>query len=155
MLLRLARERSYMKKLSILLLVLFVSIMSAGCSPSTITIKRADLGKGYDSRTQEVVEPTTTFGPTDILHCVIELTNAPEGTLVRVVWAIVDATDASGAVRRNEILDEATFATQDANTVLNATLALPASGQWPTGKYKVDIYLNGNLDSTLEFSVAE
>jgi hypothetical protein len=142
-----------MKRLSILMLLLFVAIAVAACSASTANIKSATLGTGYDSTTQQVTGPTTTFTPADVFHCVIGVANAPEDTTVRTVWTAVEATDAAGAVLKDEKIEEATFTTKDIGSVVNASISLP--NPWPIGKYKVDIYLDDKLDRTLEFTVAE
>jgi hypothetical protein len=44
--------------------------------------------------------------------------------------------------------------TLDASGVVDFTLSAPTTGVWPVGKYKVEVYLDGKLDKTLEFSVA-
>ncbi len=142
-----------MRKMLVLLVLLFVALGGAACSVSTANIKSAKLGTGYDSTNQQVTGATDTFSPTDVFHCVIEVANAPEDTTVHTVWTAVDATDGGGNKHTDEKLDEATYITKDIGSVIDATLTL--RDLWPVGKYKIDIYLNDKLDRTLEFEVAE
>ena len=48
------------------------------------------------------------------------------------------------------MIDEAEITAGNENVF---TFNLQNNGLWPKGKYKVDLYLNNNLDRTLEFEV--
>ncbi len=81
----------------------------------------------------------------------VELANAPSGTKVKAVWTAVDTTDAIGATYKDQKIDEKELSATD--TGITADFTLTNNVDWPTGKYKVDLYLDGNLDRTLEFQV--
>ena len=60
------------------------------------------------------------------------------------MWYAVDVPD----VEANYLIDEAEITGGP-----DVTFDLTNDQYWPDGKYKVEIYLNGKLDTTLEFSV--
>ena len=140
-----------MKRFSLLVTWLLLAGIFAGCSfsISTANIAQAVLAKDVKGDTFEPVEPTSTF-PSDqaVIHLVVTVANAPSDTKVKTVWTAVDVGDAAPA---NTKIDEAEL-TMDASGNAHFTLSLPNSGVWPAGKYKVEIYLNGKLNRTLEYT---
>ena len=140
-----------MKRFYVLFLVLVLGSVLAACSASTANIQSADLGTGYDSSTQKVTGATTTFAPTDTtIHLAVAVANAPDDTTVRTVWTAVDIPDQN---LKDQKLGETTYATKDVGSTVHFTLAGPGDQTWPTGSYKVDIYLNDKLDRTLNYTV--
>lgn len=134
-----------MKRFVAVIVVGILMLMVTACSVSTANITKAEMAKGYSNG--EATDVTTTFSPTDTpIHLVVNVANAPDDTRVKVVWTAVDA---NGGQITNQKLDETEVKT---NGVADFTLS--NSQQWPTGKYKVDIYLNDKLDRTIEFTVA-
>ncbi len=148
-----------MKKLCFLVLLAIVAIIGSACDSDGGTnsgpaaISTANLGKGYNSTTGEVTDPTVAFAPSDQFHCVIELTGAPAGTTVRTLWTTVDAKDASGTEIKDAKLDEVTVTPQGGNRFVDMSPA--AHNPWPVGKYKVEIFINDMSVRTLNFSVIE
>ena len=140
-----------MKRFSLLVTWLLLAGIAAGCSFSfsTANVTQAVLAKDVKGDTFEPVEPTSTF-PSDqaVIHLVVTVANAPSDTKVKTVWTVVDVGDAAPA---NTKIDEAEL-TMDASGNAHFTLSLPNSGVWPAGKYKVEIYLNGKLNRTLEYT---
>ena len=132
-----------MKKGMSRIIFAFLSILLAtlACefNASTATIKDATL-----ARDSAGTDPTTVFGPNDTFYCIVQLANAPDDTVVKAIWYGVDGQSTTP----NFVLDEAE-ATGGTGGVFNLTTDVP----WPTGPYKVEIYLNGTLDRTLEFQV--
>jgi hypothetical protein len=140
-----------MKKFYALLLVLVLGSLLAACSASTANIQSADLGTGYDSGSGKVTGATSTFAPTDTtIHLVVVVANAPNDTTVRTVWTGVDIPSQNV---KDQKLGETTFATKDIGNTINFTLAGPGGQSWPSGSYKVDLYLNDKLDRTLTYTV--
>lgn len=149
-----------MKKLPILILLVLTGMIIAACDSGSnnnntnsgpAAISTINLGKGYNSTTGEVTDPTVLFSPTDTFHCVIELTSAPDGTSVRTLWTTINAVDASGNTIKDTKLDEVTTATSGGNRFIDSS---PASHTpWPKGKYKVEIFLNDKSVRTLAFTV--
>jgi hypothetical protein len=89
---------------------------------------------------------TTTFSPSDhVIHAAIELNRIEPGLTARTVWTAVDTEAGQGIeVASNE------FSSLAANTI-QAKLELP--NDWPTGTYKLDVYLNGSLATSVDYSV--
>lgn len=90
---------------------------------------------------------TTSFAPSDrTVHVVIGLNKAKAGTQVKVVWI---ADDVEGAKSKElKTLDYTT-------TAFDKTIPgyLKWSQDWPRGAYKVEIYINGVLDKTINYTV--
>lgn len=91
-------------------------------------------------------DTTDEFGPADrTIHCVVKLRESKPGTKMRYSWWIVDA-DGS----KNEKIKDLDYTTR-AEEVIHGHLTLPQD--WPVGKYKVEVYVNGNLEKTVGYVV--
>jgi hypothetical protein len=66
--------------------------------------------------------------------------------MIKAVWTAVNVE----GEQPNLLIDEAGMTAGNENVF---TFNLQNNGLWPKGKYKVDLYLNNNLDRTLEFEV--
>ncbi len=92
-------------------------------------------------------DQTDSFAPGDrTIHCVAKLKQAKSGTAMKFSWWIVDA-DGS----KNQKIKEIDYKTHALENVVHGHLTLPQD--WPVGKYKVQIYVNGDLDRTVLYSV--
>jgi hypothetical protein len=90
---------------------------------------------------------TDSFAPGDrTIHCVTTLKEAKSGTQMKFAWWIVDAEGS-----QNQKIKEIDYKTRPLENVIHGHLTLPQD--WPTGKYKVEVYVNGDLDKTAFFSV--
>ena len=90
---------------------------------------------------------TDTFAPGDrTIHCVATLKNAKSGTQMKFSWWIVDADNT-----KNQKIKDIDYTTGAPENVIHGHLTLPQD--WPAGKYKVQVYVNGDLDRTLAYSV--
>ena len=120
--------------------LLVLVTLACGFNVSTANIKEAKLAKDPDGKL-----PTTTFGQDETFYLVAEVANAPDDTTVKAVWT---ATEADGV--------EPEFLLGEKELVGGGPInfSLENDQLWPVGKYKVDLYLNGELDRSLEFTVA-
>lgn len=110
-----------------------------------LAIKELHMAK--DDGNGDPGEQTNTFEPGDrTLHCVATLKEAKSGTQMRFSWWIVDA-DGS----QNQKIKEINYRTRALENVVHGHLTLPQN--WPTGKYKVEVYVNGDLDQTTFYTV--
>lgn len=75
----------------------------------------------------------------------VTLSGAPDDTKLKAVWTAVEVEGEAP----NTLIYEKEYV-GGASTV---TFDLSNSQPWPPGKYKVDLYLNDQLDRTLEFAV--
>jgi serine protease Do len=90
-------------------------------------------------------QATSTFNPQDTFFLIVNLANAPDSTVVKAEWTAVSVEGADP----NTVLDDVALTSGDG--VL--TFDLAKDNLWPAGTYKVDVYLNDELERTLEFRV--
>ena len=120
---------------------------AADTSPDTSGIQVTDIKLAKDFTYGDVVNPTSSFYPTDrAFHLVVDLSNPPEGTRVGATWYAVDA----GSFK-NDKLDSETYTLKTGEERVHVSLTNKEN--WPKGKYKVQVMLNGRLNRTLEFEV--
>jgi hypothetical protein len=125
-------------------------------SSSSSNSSSDDLGSGEaikeihmakDDGNGEPGEPTESFSPGDhTVHCVATLKLAKSGTLMKFAWWVVDADNT-----QDEKIKEIDYSTKALENIVHGHLTLPQD--WPTGKYKVQVYVNGQLDRTVFYSV--
>jgi hypothetical protein len=90
---------------------------------------------------------TLAFAPGDrTIHCVATLKEAKSGTKMKFSWWIVDADGTT-----NQKIKDIDYTTRALENVVHGHLTLPQD--WPKGKYKVQVYVNGDLDQTVAYSV--
>ena len=133
-------------KFVVLFAVLSLVVSSLACAALSTELGLTNLRMAFDQDGNNV---TTTFAPTDIFYAVADLANAPQGTKVDAKWTAVNAADTEPNLEfQTQTLDitEESF---------SGTIYFQLSNDegWPTGQYKVDLYLNGTLAQTAEFSV--
>ncbi len=134
-----------MQKKSILMLVLIVLVLAqiaCGFNYST-----ANIADAYMSLDSEGTQSTSVYGDEDVFYAIVDLANAPDGTEVTATWI---AADVEGE-EPNLLIDEVSITS--GSTVLVFDLANEVGFLWPAGAYQVEIYLNGELDTTLNFQV--
>jgi hypothetical protein len=110
-------------------------------SASTANIKNAYMASELSGQLEE----TLVFQQNEPFYCVVDLANAPDDTTLVASWYAVNAE----GVESNSLIDETEFAHGSGEITFDLTNDSP----WPIGTYKVDIYLNGELDQSLEFTV--
>ncbi len=93
------------------------------------------------------VGETTVFAPTDTFHAVVTIKDAPDGTNIRAVWY---AQDVGPALAKNYKISEYPVTTSGSR---NIDFTLKPTKNWPPGTYRVEIYANGQLYKSIEFSV--
>ncbi|MGQ9548716.1 MAG: hypothetical protein ACUVWS_08805 [Roseiflexus sp.] len=120
------------------MLVLFIM----ACSISASTANIADAWMATDETGSARV---TTYSPFDTFFAIIDLRNAPATTRLKAVWTAVNI----GGNPINEVINETSA--EMGSGILNFRLSLQEP--WPSGEYKVDIYLNDKLEKTLTFEV--
>lgn len=92
-------------------------------------------------------EETDTFAAGDrTIHCVVELNKAKKDTDVRFLWKIVDAGGS-----RNEEIKTIDYSTKSFENKVRGHLTLPKD--WPIGKYRVEVFINGSLDKTVDYTI--
>ena len=87
---------------------------------------------------------TYVFTPDEPFYAIVDLSNAPEETKSKAVWTAVDVE----GVELNSQIDVVELEGSGEHT-----FTLTNNGPWPAGIYQVEIFINGTLDSTLQFAV--
>lgn len=121
-------------------LALVLAGMACGFSAST-----ANVADAFMARDPDGTEPVTVFSPDETFYLIVELANASDATKVKAAWTAIDVDD----VDFDTTIDETELTTGSGRLTFDLTNDSP----WPAGNYRVDLYLNGKLDRTLEFSV--
>jgi Flp pilus assembly protein TadD len=117
---------------------------SSGTSTAEVFIRQSYLAKNNDGKPGE---PTMSFVPSDrTIYCVLDLSTARAGTRVRFVWKTVEIEGS-----RNEEIKTVEYVTKPLEDKVQGNLSLPRD--WPTGTYKVEVYLNGTLAKTISYRV--
>lgn len=131
-------------RFSLIVLFLSAALFLTACefSASTANIKSATL-----ARDEAGTQPTSTFEPNETFYLIVDLANAPDDTTVKTVWYAVDVGTAAPP---NTLIDEAELASGSATLTFN----LSPAEQWAPGAYKVEVYLNGELNQTLNITVS-
>lgn len=133
-----------MKKPAFFLIFILV-LTTLACSFNFSTAKISDVKMAKDP---DGTQPTTTYAQDEPFYCVGALASAPDDTKVKAIWTAVEVD----GVEPNLNLGEKELTTGGADT-FNFSYINEEGKIWPTGKYKVDLYLNDKLDRTLEFQV--
>ena len=114
-------------------------------SDSAVHVDRINMAKDDNGQPGE---STSTFSPDErTVQTVVVLNHAKEGTKVKWVWV---AADAAG-FPKNQELKSAEFVTGPEDTNVHGHLTW--SKDWPPGQYRAEIYINGVLDKTINYSV--
>jgi len=119
---------------------LIVAVLACGGSFST-----ANIADAWLSTDEEGNNRTTVFGQSDTFNLFVDLRNAPDDTNLKASWIAVNAD----GVDANSVVYESEYTSSD-DTI---RFFLSNDQLWPTGSYKVDVYLNGTLERSLEFQV--
>jgi hypothetical protein len=126
--------------------VLALVASSLACAALSTELGLSNLRMAFDQDGQNL---TSTYSPSDVFYAVADLSNAPQGTAVQAKWIAVNAEGTEPNLEfQEQTLDmsEETF---------SGTIYFQLSNDegWPPGQYKVDLYLNGALAQSAEFSV--
>lgn len=105
------------------------------------------LARNVSGEMLDPVDPTLVFGPADTFHAITAIQSAPDGTRFRADWYAVDV---GGVAAPNTFIDgNELVAGQDRNL----DFSLSPSANWPSGTYRVEIYVNDTLDRVIHFTV--
>ncbi len=134
------------RKLPIVLALaaILLSILACATLSGELSLSNVRTAKDQDGK-----EPATTFAPSDTIYVVMDLANAPKGTVLTTKWYAVNAQ----GVDPNTQLDTADITTDQELFTGTVYLYFPPSTSWPGGSYKVDVYLNGTLKQSVSYSV--
>ena len=120
--------------------LLILVTLACGFNASSANIAGAKM-----ARDAEGSDPTTVFNQDEVFYAVVDLANAPDDTKIKASWVAVDADGTDP----NLVIDEVEVTAGSGSVNFNLT----NDKLWPVGTYKVDLYLNDELDRTLDFTV--
>lgn len=89
--------------------------------------------------------PVRAFAPRDSFYCRVELGREAAQRPVRAVW---QATNVEGMAPFTTLHVERVTPRGD-----SLLLVLPNDGEWPVGKYRLDLYVGNRLDRSFVFGV--
>jgi hypothetical protein len=117
------------------------------CSTSKTSSGPISDGHMAKDNNGEPGDQTNTFAPGDrTVHCTVTLKEAKEGTRIKFAWTIVDAGDS-----KNEKLKDIEYTTGPKENIVHGHLTAPRD--WPTGKYKCEVYVNDKSEKTIDYYV--
>jgi hypothetical protein len=119
---------------------LILASLACSFSASTANIKDAVLAADPDGE-----QPTEVFTPNETFYLVVALANAPDDTVLKATWI---AAQVEG-VEPGFVIDEVEITTGQPVV----TFDLSNDNLWPAGSYRVDLFLNGEMDQSLNFEV--
>lgn len=115
--------------------------------PATPSVQVTEIALGTQaSGTERVTDAKTDFAPTDrtIIASVVTQSSAPSSGELRARWTFQDG----------QVVDESTERFDFSGPgVTNFRVTNPEN--WPVGKYRVEVSLDGNVVQTREFTVVQ
>lgn len=125
----------------------FLLLVACGGDGGEISFSTANIQNGRLSADANGANSTTTFQPTDTVYVLADLQNAPDDTTVKAEFYALNVPGEEG----DFLIDQT--ALTGGSSALTFTLS-PPDNNWPAGDYRVDVYLNDELDQSLSYSVA-
>jgi len=122
------------------LLALVLGVLACGGSVSTANV--ADAWMSADEAGESRV---TSYAQDAVFYAQADLKNAPDDTAIKAVWTAVEVADTEPGL----VLEESELTAGSGHV----HFTLSYDSLWPTGSYRVDIYLGEELVKTLEFTV--
>jgi hypothetical protein len=123
---------------------LVIALASLACQFSAST---ANITNAHMSVDENDTQSTSVYPPdAAAFYCYFDLNNAPDDTVVNGVWTLVSAE----GYDPNQEIDSAEITGGDNNYYFSLERFADA---WPSGQYKIDLYLNDELVETVQFQV--
>lgn len=135
------------KKFSILLAALMLIFVQLACAAGEPALSNTRTAFDQDGN-----QPSSTFGAFDTVYVVSDLANGAAGNVITSRWY---AENVEG-LEPNFFMDEADITVSESDAPFNGNIYFffePPTDGWPTGTYKVEIYFNGALSSTVNFNI--
>ena len=100
------------------------------------------------STNSDGTDTTTVYSSGDAFYAVADLSNVETGSVVDAKWYLVSAKDYdAGEIQSTSLTIE------DKSLYNYVSFELTSVEPWPVGEYKAELYLNGALAHTINFSV--
>jgi hypothetical protein len=130
-------------------LVLLLIVLSGFCVSEAGAFKVASVTICHDvDQGLNPIGATQTFAPdAPAIHAVVTFTGAKQGTKIKGSWISVDAIET-----KNYLIDSAEVMVQGKEDAAHFEISRPNKG-WPTGNYRLDVYVGGKLVTSSPFAV--
>lgn len=127
-------------------LFVVVALLTVACGSSGPTsVSKIEIAR--DESKGQPVEVATTLAPkNNEIHAFVTLANPADGTKIRLVWVAVDAGD-----KKNAELDSSEAELARWQDYVHGQMTLEQG--WPPGQYRLDVYVNGQLSQSANFTV--
>lgn len=130
------------------LLLCVVLACSFSTNSNSSSSNFSDIHMAKDDGNGKPGDETNTFNPGDrTVHCLAKLKNSKEGRKIKFVWWIVDAGGT-----KNDKIKEIDYTTGANDKTVHGHLTVQKD--WPRGKYKCEVHVDGALDKTIEYYVS-
>lgn len=127
------------------LLALALLVLLQSCNFTTAHVEKVVFARAVDGETKEPVDETRSFHGADaVLHCAVKMANTPSGTTIKARWYFIQE-DTQEVIDTTEITLE-----NDGWVDFNLTLT---RNSLPYGNYAVDLFINGEFDQTVPFTI--
>ena len=133
------------KKLSILLAVIALIISTLACAVGEPTLSNVRTAKDENGE-----QLASVFSATDTIYVVSDISNGVKGNVVSSKWIVSNVEGYDPGFVIDEV--DLTLEEDQLSYSVNFFFQPPADG-WPVGAYKVEVYFNGALNSTVEYTV--
>lgn len=133
---------------SIVVASLLSAISLTACEVTTASLSEATMCSSVDSDMRPVNATDIFATDTPEIFCSVKLSSAPPDTEVKAEWIYVQG-ELEGT--ENYLIDDYTL-TAEGTTYLGFSLTEPDAG-WPTGEYKVILYIDGEEKLTVPFTI--
>ncbi len=134
-----------LKKYSIWLALFALVFAQLACAVGEPTLSNVRTARDEDGK-----DVTSTFGAFDTIYVVTDLANGVAGNQVTSRWFF----DNVPGFESGALIDESTIDVTEES--FDGTVFFyfpPQTDGWPAGSYKVEVYFNGALNSTVFFTV--
>jgi hypothetical protein len=130
------------KRFSILLAVVALIVSTLACA-----VGEPSLSNVRTTKDQDGAQPSAVFSTTDTIYVVTDLSNGVKGNAVSLKWYTVDVV----GYDPNTLLDEAEIPIEE--DTFNGTVYFSIPPPLDGGTYKAEVYFNGALNNTVQFTV--
>jgi hypothetical protein len=133
-------------KIPILLAALALIISTLACALTEMSFDNPRMS--FDDAGKEI---TTSYSPDQQFNVVADLNNAPKGTTVEAKWYRVNVSGGDPGPIETE--KENVMNIEEETWSGYVSFSLSNADGWKPGEYKAELYLNGELKHTVNFSV--
>lgn len=134
------------RKFSIVFAVVAILAATLACGSLSTTPTVSNIRMTTDNTGKT---PTSSYGPSDKFYVFADLSGIKVGSIVEAKWYAVNAA----GVQANSEINTSDYTYQSGVGFVYFQLSNSDTGIWPTGSYRVEIYLDGTKVGEQGFTV--